>query len=119
MTISFDQGKICHLGTLTIPNGDNSSNVMTAATYQGFSMLTFVAPAALTNTLSLEVMARLSDDETDDASWRDNQSVPGTDDDLPADKAITIPTPAAPALRLTNQTTNEGGDRLIEVWGIR
>jgi len=119
MSVAFEPGRISHLGTLTIANGAAASGVMLAKVYQGFSRLAIVGPAALTATCAVEVLDLWTNDETDDANWRDYQEVPGTDVDVAADKAITILPPMAPAFRIKDQAGNELAERLFQVYGIR
>lgn len=117
MAITMESGKVQLVATLTIANGAASSGYLRATDFAAFRTLTFVAGTTLSGALTLEALDHWSSDETSAANWRDVQDPPGTDVELAADKTLTVVTPAVPALRLTNQAGNEGGDRTIYVYG--
>lgn len=93
------------MGTLTIPNGTAVSNAIDAYAYNGALAIAILAPATLTNTVSVEA----ADSDTA-PNYRTVQSPPGTDLTVPAGKCIVVTAFPWPGFRLKS-AANEGAAR--------
>jgi len=103
-------GTFSKVGTLTIPNGQSVSAALAATDYHGAIALSITAPAALTNTVTLEA----ADAETS-PNYRTVQSPPGTDLSVGAGKSIVLLAFPWPGFRLKS-SGNEGADRVFVIW---
>lgn len=116
MPIGLQDRRVEVLSNLIIANAATASGLLSADQFGRYESLTIYAPAALTGTVTLQVLGDPDADETDGASWRALQSPPGTDITVPAGKAITISPLNALAIRLLS-SGSEGAERTFRVTG--
>jgi hypothetical protein len=116
MAIEGVEPRFMHLGTLTIPNTGTASGFIPAAAFGMCEFITVVAPAALTGTVALQVLADAASDETNAASWRALQQPAGTAVVVAQGVAVNVVVPAAPAIRLLSSGA-EGAERVFHVYG--
>ena len=98
--------------TVTIPNGTATSAAVDLGQLGSRRnlVLGLVAPAALTNTIHVNV-------STDNVTYGRFQSPPGTDIAIPAGKAMLFTDFPFRYLKLVTAAGNEGADRVFQITG--
>jgi hypothetical protein len=116
MAISLLDPRHIALGTLVIPSGASASPFLTSDAWGMCDIITVHAPAALTGTVTLQVLKDETLDETAAGSWTTLQQPAGTDVALAVNKAVNVVAPAGAALRLLSGGT-EAAARTFHVVG--
>lgn len=107
------------IATLTIPSGQDASQLVTADTYSGMEALSVVTlETAFDGTITVETMGDPDADETVDANWAAIQSPPGTDVVVAAQKAVALTITPFVAIRIKS-SVNETATRTLYLWGQR
>ena len=116
MPISLNDPRHIALGTLVIPSAASASPFITSDAWGMCDILTVHAPAALTGTVTLQVLKDETLDEAAAGSWTTLQQPAGTDVAVAANKAVNVVAPAGAALRLLSGGT-EVADRTFYITG--
>lgn len=118
MALSLNSGEAESLGILTIALSGQKSGYLTSDDFYGFNAIQISAPAALTDTVSIEILKDASLDETSNGSWGTLQSPSGTDVTIPAGKVLIISIAGFVAMRLSSAAP-EGAARDFYVVALR
>lgn len=112
MATPIETRKFVLLATLSIPNAGTDSPVLVGDVYRAFGALCIMAPAALTNGITVQVAT------TDIAAptFATLQSPPGTDIAIAAGKAVVLTAFPFAQFRI-HSAGAEGTQRDFQVWG--
>ena len=119
MAVKLQTHRVVPLGVLTIENGEQLSNLLTADTYAVYDAIMIASKdSALTGEVTLLVLNDVSADETDVGSYSTLESPPGTAVKIGAGKAVVLTDLPAVAFRL-GSSQNETAERTFGVFGLR
>lgn len=110
--MALSTGRIRRLGTFTIPNGQQASNVITADVYRGMRALMIAAPQALPEAVRLQT----ADGDGAAPNFNDVHSPPGTTVVIAAAASPVLTAFPFPAMRLFAGAA-VGANRSFELWG--